>query len=162
MLPELLQFTALAFLSLSASAARYPSFGTLQTTNLSGVLNVVINNTFSSINLFDFYVQADLASLIETLQTNDTDVRVVIFSSANPEFFLAHVDINALLPGYSTSVIHRNSRTYNHRSWCLTPTCQICSSPSPSPGISRSSHRQQSPSWSVSVLPNLLSNQNDD
>ncbi|KAJ7131058.1 ClpP/crotonase-like domain-containing protein, partial [Mycena epipterygia] len=75
-----------------------PSFGTLQTTNSSGVLNVVINNTFSSINLFDFHLQADLANLIETLQENDTDIRVVIFSSANPDFFLAHYDIKSPLP----------------------------------------------------------------
>ncbi|KAF8129698.1 hypothetical protein K438DRAFT_1999654, partial [Mycena galopus ATCC 62051] len=64
-------------LAVSVAAARYPSFGTLQTTNSSGVMNVVINNTYSSINLFDLHVQSDLANLIETLQANDTDIRVV-------------------------------------------------------------------------------------
>ncbi|KAJ7103937.1 ClpP/crotonase-like domain-containing protein [Mycena epipterygia] len=100
MFTALLRFAGLALLTVSAHAARYPSFGTLQTTNSSGVLNVVINNTFSSINLFDFHLQADLANLIETLQENDTDIRVVIFSSANPDFFLAHYDINQVLPGF--------------------------------------------------------------
>ncbi|KAJ7625876.1 ClpP/crotonase-like domain-containing protein, partial [Roridomyces roridus] len=72
---------ALLFALQPALAARYPSFGTVQTTNSSGVLNAVINNTASSTNLFDYRVQADLANLIETLQVNDTDIRVVVFSS---------------------------------------------------------------------------------
>ncbi|KAJ7103945.1 ClpP/crotonase-like domain-containing protein [Mycena epipterygia] len=102
MFTGLLRFASLALLTVSAHAARYPSFGTLQTTNSSGVLNVVINNTFSSINLFDLHVQSDLANLVETLQANDTDIRVVVFSSANPEFFLAHIDVNYFLPGYES------------------------------------------------------------
>ncbi|KAJ7629864.1 ClpP/crotonase-like domain-containing protein [Mycena rosella] len=97
-----LLLTTVALLSLSTSAARYPSYGTLQTTKSSGVLNVAINNTHSPINLFDQFVQSDLANLIETLQVNDTDVRVVVFSSANPKFFLAHIDINYFLPGYES------------------------------------------------------------
>jgi enoyl-CoA hydratase/carnithine racemase len=63
-------------------------------------MNVVINNTYSSINLFDQYFQSNLANLIETLQANDTDIRVVVFSSANPDFFLSHVDFNLLTPGH--------------------------------------------------------------
>ncbi|KAJ7669654.1 hypothetical protein B0H17DRAFT_1142102 [Mycena rosella] len=96
--------TTLALLTACTSAARYPSYGTLQTAQSSGVLNVVINNTHSPINLFDQFVQSDLANLIETLQANDTDVRVVVFSSANPEFFLAHIDINYFLPGYESAL----------------------------------------------------------
>ncbi|KAJ7231148.1 ClpP/crotonase-like domain-containing protein [Mycena haematopus] len=72
---------SLLLFALSALAARYPSFGTLQTTNSSG---------------------SDLANLIETLQANDTDIRVVVFSSGNPDFFLAHIDINYFLPGYES------------------------------------------------------------
>ncbi|KAJ7882014.1 enoyl-CoA hydratase/isomerase-like protein, partial [Mycena olivaceomarginata] len=83
-----------------ALAARYPSYGTLRTTKSGGVLNVVINNTYSTINLFDMHVQSDLANLVETLQANDTDVRVVVFSSANKEFFIGHID--SVLPLYDT------------------------------------------------------------
>ncbi|KAJ7926244.1 ClpP/crotonase-like domain-containing protein [Mycena leptocephala] len=94
---------SLALCAVSAFAARYPSFGTLKTTTSSeGVMNVVINNTYSTINLFDFHIQSDLANLIETLQANDTDVRVVVFSSGNPEFFFAHFDLNFFLPGYES------------------------------------------------------------
>ncbi|KAJ6526743.1 ClpP/crotonase-like domain-containing protein [Mycena capillaripes] len=93
----------LALLALSASAARYSTYGTLQTINSSGVMNVVINNIHSSINLFDDHMQSDLANLIETLQANDTDIRVVVFSSGNPEFFIGHLDVNSVLPGYLES-----------------------------------------------------------
>ncbi|KAJ7648826.1 hypothetical protein B0H17DRAFT_1215531 [Mycena rosella] len=61
---RLIALAGLALLQ-AVSAGRYPSYGTLQTTNSSGVLNV-----------------SDLANLIETLQANDTDIRVVVFSSA--------------------------------------------------------------------------------
>ncbi|KAJ7779703.1 ClpP/crotonase-like domain-containing protein, partial [Mycena metata] len=71
------RLATVALAAVSVSAARYPSFGTLRTTNSSGVMNVVINNTYSEINLFDLHVQSDLANLIETLQANDTDIRVV-------------------------------------------------------------------------------------
>ncbi|KAJ7602633.1 ClpP/crotonase-like domain-containing protein [Mycena rosella] len=95
---------ALASFALLASAARYPSYGTLQTINSSGVLNVMINNTYSSVNLFDLHIQSDLANLIETLQANDTDIRVAVFSSANKDSFLAHININYFLPGYGASL----------------------------------------------------------
>ncbi|KAJ7131863.1 ClpP/crotonase-like domain-containing protein [Mycena crocata] len=100
MYPPLFRFSTLLLFALSSSAARWPSFGTLQTTQSSGVLNVVINNTFSSINVLDFHLQADLANLVEELQASDTDVRVVVFSSANKEFFMAHIDIASLQPGF--------------------------------------------------------------
>ncbi|KAJ6586316.1 ClpP/crotonase-like domain-containing protein [Mycena vulgaris] len=85
MLRGLLSFTTLALLASYTSAARYPSYGTLQTTKSSGVLNVVINNTFSDINLFDQHVQSDLANLIETLQANDTDSPLPFFDPGMPD-----------------------------------------------------------------------------
>ncbi|KAJ7625878.1 ClpP/crotonase-like domain-containing protein [Roridomyces roridus] len=102
--PKFLGHLALAFLLglQPVFAARYPSFGTVQTTNSSGVLNAVINNTASSTNLFDYRVQADLANIVETLQANDTDIRVVVFSSGNKEFFIAHIDVDYFSPGYES------------------------------------------------------------
>ncbi|KAJ6492868.1 ClpP/crotonase-like domain-containing protein [Mycena vitilis] len=102
---QLLQlFSILCSFFLSTSGARYPSFGTLQTSTSAGVMDVVINNTFSEINIFDFHVMADLANLLELLQSNgtDSDVHVVVFSSANPDFFIAHIDINLFLPGFES------------------------------------------------------------
>ncbi|KAJ7267096.1 ClpP/crotonase-like domain-containing protein [Mycena rebaudengoi] len=103
MFSRLCHLSTIVLLSLSAViAARYPSFGTIQTTKSAGVLNAVINNTFSPINLFDQHVMADLGNLIEELQANDTDVRVVVFSSGNKDFFFPHIDSNSLLPGYES------------------------------------------------------------
>ncbi|KAJ7920440.1 ClpP/crotonase-like domain-containing protein [Mycena leptocephala] len=83
--------------------------GTLQTSNSSGVLNVVINNTFSTINLFDFHVQSDLANLVETLQANDTDIRVVVFpaptrSSSSPTSTLNTFSLGTFDPGFPDMV----------------------------------------------------------
>ncbi|KAJ7660168.1 ClpP/crotonase-like domain-containing protein [Mycena polygramma] len=76
-----------------SAAYPYPAYDTVHTTLTSpGVLRVVLNNTYSSINLFDYHLQADLANLVGTLQAPDSDVRVVIFESANPEFFIGHID----------------------------------------------------------------------
>ncbi|KAF7369878.1 hypothetical protein MSAN_00617000 [Mycena sanguinolenta] len=76
--------------------ARYPSYGTLRTKQ-SGV-----NNTYSTINLSDMYVQSDMANLIERLQANDTDIRVVVFTSGNKDFFIGHIDVDYFLPGYES------------------------------------------------------------
>lgn len=65
-------------------------------------MNVVINNNYSSTNLFDEHVQSDLTNLIEILQVNDTDIRVVVFSSGDPEFSIGHLDITSFLPDYGT------------------------------------------------------------
>jgi hypothetical protein len=101
MFSRLCNLFTIVLLSFSAViAAPYPSFGTIQTTKSAGILNAVINNTFSPINLFDQHVMADLGNLIEELQANDTDVRVVVFSSGNKDFFFPHIDSNSLLPGY--------------------------------------------------------------
>ncbi|KAF7310285.1 hypothetical protein MIND_00402500 [Mycena indigotica] len=85
-------------------AARYPSFGTLQTQTSNGVMHVVINNTFSEINVLDYHLAFDLANLLERLQGNgtDSDVHAVVFSSANPKFFIAHVDINLFVTGFES------------------------------------------------------------
>ncbi|KAJ6451833.1 ClpP/crotonase-like domain-containing protein, partial [Mycena vitilis] len=81
----------------------YPAYDTVQTTLASpGVLRVLLNNTYSSINLFDYHLQADLANLVGTLQAPDSDVRVVVFESANPQFFIGHIDVKYFLPGYES------------------------------------------------------------
>ncbi|KAJ7230911.1 ClpP/crotonase-like domain-containing protein [Mycena haematopus] len=95
-----LQLQLLLSLSATVHASPYPSFGTIHTTQSGGILNAVFNNTFSPINLFDYHIMADLGNLIAELQANDTDVRVVVFSSGNEDFFFPHIDSNSLLPGY--------------------------------------------------------------
>ncbi|KAF7310109.1 hypothetical protein MIND_00384200 [Mycena indigotica] len=95
-------FFIIAFLCVSVFAAQYPSFGTVKTSTSNGVMHVVLNNTFSEINLLDAHLAFDLANLIARLQVNgtDSDIHVVVFSSANPHFFIAHSDINIFVNGF--------------------------------------------------------------
>ncbi|KAJ7309964.1 ClpP/crotonase-like domain-containing protein, partial [Mycena albidolilacea] len=50
----------------------------------------------STINVINFHVLADLVNLIKERQRNDTDIQVVVFSSANTEYFTSH--LNSPLP----------------------------------------------------------------
>jgi enoyl-CoA hydratase/carnithine racemase len=44
------------------------------------------------LNLFDPEMGDELTSLVEALE-NDSDIKVVVFDSANPEYFIAHIDL---------------------------------------------------------------------
>lgn len=59
-----------------------------------GIARVVLDNP--PINLFTFDFFWETAEVVERL-ANDDDVRVVIISSANPDFFIAHFDVEAIL-----------------------------------------------------------------
>ena len=56
----------------------------------SGVAWVTIDH--APINLFDLALMQEMDRLGEALEV-DRDVRVVVFRSANPEFFIAHADV---------------------------------------------------------------------
>jgi enoyl-CoA hydratase/carnithine racemase len=62
---------------------------TLQVTRDRGVVRVVISNP--PVNVLSLPLLGELVTLLSTLR-EDEDARVVIFESADPEFFLAHVD----------------------------------------------------------------------
>lgn len=77
-----------------------PGYGTLTTTPLTPhVIRATINNP--PINTWDYKLSADftafLSSLAATANTT-TAPKVVIISSANPDFFIAHYDIHTLSP----------------------------------------------------------------
>lgn len=76
----------------SVFALDYPDYGTMNSTSSNGVMNVVINNPHSQINIVDYHFQSDLARLVQNLK-NDTTTKVVVFSSGNPDFFLAHFEL---------------------------------------------------------------------
>lgn len=61
---------------------------------VDGVASVVINNP--PINIFDLPLYGEMAKLAGELAT-DNDVRVVILSSANPDFFIPHFDVGLIL-----------------------------------------------------------------
>src|SRR5689334_18880217 len=90
-----LSFTAFMILSIfgQVSAYRDSAFGTLKTVQNGGVLSVAIHNNSTNINLYDSKVQSDLYDLVTMLQGN-TSVKVVVFTSTVPDFFLAHLELN--------------------------------------------------------------------
>lgn len=69
------------------------SYDTITTSVNGSVLRATIDNP--PINLYDDKLATDLFSLVNSLQ-NQTDIKVVILASANPEFWIAHYDINLL------------------------------------------------------------------
>lgn len=59
-----------------------------------GVLFVTIDNP--PINLLDLPLMQDLGRLGREAESDD-DVKVVVFDSADPDFFIAHADVNLIL-----------------------------------------------------------------
>jgi enoyl-CoA hydratase/carnithine racemase len=68
-------------------------YETLALTSSGGIARVVLDN--GDINLLDARMFAELAAVVDRL-AGDDDVRVVLFSSANPDFFIAHFDVTLL------------------------------------------------------------------
>ncbi|HEX7301928.1 enoyl-CoA hydratase/isomerase family protein [Lentzea sp.] len=66
---------------------------TLRTSTDDGVLTVVFDNP--PVNALGATTMRELRDLLKGLESDDS-VKVVVFESANPEFFLAHVDIDVL------------------------------------------------------------------
>ncbi|MEU5699564.1 enoyl-CoA hydratase/isomerase family protein [Streptomyces aurantiacus] len=62
---------------------------TLHVTRDRGVVKVVIDNP--PVNVLSLSLMGDLMALLAALR-DDADARVVVFESADPDFFLAHVD----------------------------------------------------------------------
>ena len=60
----------------------------------SRVATVTIDNP--PINIITLALYAEISQLVEELQ-RDPDLSVVVFKSANPDFFLAHFDVEAIL-----------------------------------------------------------------
>jgi enoyl-CoA hydratase/carnithine racemase len=71
----------------------YEHYQLLKTTVEQGVATVIIDNP--PINLLDMPMIEELIQLGHDLEADD-DVRVIIFESADPDFFIAHVDINLI------------------------------------------------------------------
>ena len=66
---------------------------TLHVTDASGVATVTIDH--APMNLLDAAMMVDLVNLEAALRVDD-NVRVVVFRSADPEFFIAHADLELI------------------------------------------------------------------
>ena len=79
---------------LLVEVATVGQMGNLVVTTHEGVATVVIDH--APINLMTVPVFMELAETIDRVATDD-GVRVVVLRSANPEWFIAHFDVAAIL-----------------------------------------------------------------
>ena len=70
------------------------SFTTFTTNRDNGVLTVSLNN--GEVNIMSATMAAELFALVGQL-TVDTETKVVVFESANDDFFIAHFDVNDII-----------------------------------------------------------------
>lgn len=73
---------------------RYDGFEALRVQVVNRVAWVTIDHP--PINLFDIVLFQELARLVPALESHD-EVGAVVFQSADPEFFIAHADVNWIL-----------------------------------------------------------------
>ncbi|MGY8707506.1 enoyl-CoA hydratase-related protein [Bradyrhizobium sp. 18BD] len=66
-------------------------FGRLQVSKAGSVATISINNP--PVNVLDVPLMTDIRRLLLSLR-DDPTTRVLVFQSADPEFFIAHVDMN--------------------------------------------------------------------
>ena len=108
---RLLTAIAATVLGLSVATAQdgpagYDDFTTLDIAQSNGVARVTIDN--GPINLIDRALMTELA-LLAPMLARDSSIRVVVFDSANPDFFISRADLGLLerlrtLEGPSTDV----------------------------------------------------------
>ncbi|WP_395943432.1 enoyl-CoA hydratase/isomerase family protein [Brevundimonas sp.] len=70
-----------------------PHLSRLIVTIDAGVARVVIDNP--PVNVLDAALAGELVTLLDVLR-DDPTVRVIVFESANPDFFIAHVDMTLI------------------------------------------------------------------
>ena len=66
------------------------AYATLRVTSEAGIARVTLDNP--PVNVLDVAMMADLRDLLTALRDNHS-VRVIVFDSADPEYFIAHVDM---------------------------------------------------------------------
>ena len=100
-------------------------YPTLRVRVENGVAFATIDNP--PINLLDLQLIQDLAGFLRDVEGND-DVRVVVFDSADPEFFIAHADV-ALIQALPTDTpTRREDLPFFHQlveGWRTTPKATI-------------------------------------
>ncbi|MET1071685.1 MAG: enoyl-CoA hydratase/isomerase family protein [Umezawaea sp.] len=68
----------------------HSTYATLRVGLEAGIARVTIDNP--PVNVLDVALMTDLRHLLTALR-DDADIRVIVFDSADPEFFIAHVDM---------------------------------------------------------------------
>jgi enoyl-CoA hydratase/carnithine racemase len=75
----------------SESSMKHDAYATLRVNRGAGIARVTLDNP--PVNVLNVAMMADLRHLLTALRDDDS-VRVIVFDSADPEFFIAHVDMS--------------------------------------------------------------------
>ncbi len=86
-------------------------FSTLRTDSNNGVMSVTLDH--GPVNLMDGQMLRDLRGLLDALE-KDSAIKVVVFRSANPEFFICHADLNIFLKDRPTPPKPTGRRNFIH------------------------------------------------
>jgi len=81
-------------------------FGRLSISHNGGVSTVTIDNP--PVNVLDVSLMSEISRFLVSVR-NDPDVKVLVFQSANPEFFIAHVDMTLIDEPHAFDELARNA-----------------------------------------------------
>jgi enoyl-CoA hydratase/carnithine racemase len=69
----------------------HDAYATLRVSREAGIVRVTLDNP--PVNVLDVALMSDLRHLLSAVRDDDS-VRVIVFDSADPDFFIAHVDMS--------------------------------------------------------------------
>jgi len=81
-------------------------FSKLSLSHAKGVLTITLNNP--PVNVLDVALMSEISRLLRALR-DDPDTRVLVFQSADPEFFIAHVDMTLIDEPHAFDELARNA-----------------------------------------------------
>ena len=91
------------------------AYQTLEVTQRVSVVEVTINNP--PLNVMTLQLYSDLVEFTEKVEHDDS-VKVIIFQSANPDFFIAHFDVEAILEFPTDSPAKRSQKLSDFHLMC--------------------------------------------
>lgn len=97
-LPQASPISILEATAVGPSLSSRSGYGTISLSSNGSVTRATISNP--PINLFDFKLATDMYNFLESLVPGNSSStpKVVIFDSADPNFFVAHYDLSTFLP----------------------------------------------------------------
>ncbi|WP_337047944.1 enoyl-CoA hydratase/isomerase family protein [Serratia liquefaciens] len=81
-------------------------FSKLSLSYAKGVLTITLNNP--PVNVLDVALMSEISRLLRAVR-DDPDTRVLVFQSADPEFFIAHVDMTLIDEPHAFDELARNA-----------------------------------------------------
>lgn len=91
------------------------AYQTLEVAQRVSVVEVTINNP--PLNVMTLQLYSDLVEFTEKVEHDDS-VKVIIFQSANPDFFIAHFDVEAILEFPTDSPAKRSEKLSDFHLMC--------------------------------------------